>query len=266
MEYQYICKKVVEVVQKVAEFVTSERENFSRSGDIEIKGHSNFVTYVDKESELKLVQKLSKLIPDSGFIAEEGTSNRKGEKYNWIIDPLDGTTNFIHGLPPYSISVALKEDNELVVGVVLEIAHNEIFYAWKDGPAYRNDQPIVVAEGSNHREALIATGFPYYTFQFKDQYMKVFDFMIENTRGVRRLGSAAIDLCYVACGRFNAFWEYGLHAWDVAAGALILKQAGGKLADFELGNNYLNGGQIIASSEEYFEEFSKIVSSYMSNR
>ena len=119
MEYQYICKKVVEVVQKVAEFVTSERENFSRSGDIEIKGHSNFVTYVDKESELKLVQKLSKLIPDSGFIAEEGTSNRKGEKYNWIIDPLDGTTNFIHGLPPYSISVALKEDNELVVGVVL---------------------------------------------------------------------------------------------------------------------------------------------------
>ena len=96
--------------------------------------------------------------------------------------------------------------------------------------------------------------------------MKVFDFMIENTRGVRRLGSAAIDLCYVACGRFNAFWEYGLHAWDVAAGALILKQAGGKLADFELGNNYLNGGQIIASSEEYFEEFSKIVSSYMSNR
>ena len=187
---------------------------------------------------------LKKLIPDSGFITEEGTATFSGEKFKWFIDPLDGTTNYIHGISPYSISVGLSENEEMILGVVYEIASDEIFYAWKNSPAFSNGKEIKVATTSKSADTLIATGFPYYDFEETENYINALRELMKNTRGIRRLGSAAIDLCYVAAGRFDAFYEHALHAWDVAAGVFILQQAGGKISDFNGGKDWLFGGEI----------------------
>jgi len=263
MELKDLCEKVVEIVKETGEYVRSERANFSDQKDVEIKGHSNFVTYIDKGSEKRLVAQLGNLLLGSGFIAEEGTSDFVGETYNWVIDPIDGTTNFIHGLTPYAISVGLRKNTEVILGVVLEISHNEMFYAYKNGGAFLNGEPIKVTEHSEHQQALIATGFPYTAFDKMDNYLLCMREIMEKTGGVRRLGSAAIDLCYLACGRFEAFWEYGLHPWDVAAGAFIVQQAGGKVSDFEGEDNYLFNGEIIASNAVYFNKFYEIVNKHL---
>ncbi|MBN1927037.1 MAG: inositol monophosphatase [Prolixibacteraceae bacterium] len=259
IDYKETCLKVQAIVKECGEFIRNESSRFRSATDVETKGHSNFVTYVDKTSEKMLVESLGKLFPGSGFIAEEGTSEVKGERYNWIIDPLDGTTNFIHGLPPHSISVALTEGHELVIGVVYEITLDELFYAWKGSKAYLNNKPIEVSKHKEHQQALIATGYPYYDFGLMEKYFLVLKEFMEKTSGVRRLGSAAVDLCYVACGRFEAFWEYALHPWDVAAGSFIIKQAGGIVTDFNGGEGFLFNGDIIASNEQYFNKFYEIV-------
>jgi myo-inositol-1(or 4)-monophosphatase len=258
-----ICNKVIGIVRETGSYINSEKKNFSAVNDIERKGHSNFVTYIDKNSEKMLVSALGQLIPGSGFIAEEGTSDRKGEVYNWVIDPLDGTTNFIHGLAPHSISVALMENSEIVLGVVFEINSGEMFYATKGGGAFMNGQPIKVSVNSEHQQALIATGFPYHDFSEMDNYLLAMREIMEKTSGLRRLGSAAIDLCYVACGKFEAFWETGLNPWDVAAGILIVEEAGGKVADFSGGSNYLFGREIIATNALYFNNFYEIVNKHL---
>jgi myo-inositol-1(or 4)-monophosphatase len=263
MKLDDLCKKVIDIVKETGLYILSERTNFSDVSDVEIKGHSNFVTYIDKSSEEQLVAKLGNLIPGSGFIAEEGTSDEKGEIYNWVIDPLDGTTNFIHGLTPYSVSVGLIQKNEVILGVVYEISHDEMFHAIKGNGAFLNGSPIKVSEHTEHQQALIATGFPYYAFNKMDNYLSCMREIMEKTSGVRRLGSAAIDLCYVACGKFEAFWEYGLHPWDVAAGAFIVQQAGGKVSDFNGGGNYLFGGEIIAANAFYFNNFYEIVTKHL---
>jgi myo-inositol-1(or 4)-monophosphatase len=258
-----LSEKVLEIVKETGLYIKSESKRFSAQNDVEIKGHSNFVTYIDKTSEQMLVAKLGNLIPGSGFIAEEGTSDFKGEVFNWIIDPLDGTTNFIHSLTPHSISVALMQDSEIILGVVYEISHDEMFYAIKGGGAFFNETPILVTENAEHQQALIATGFPYYALDKMDDYLSCMRELMEKTSGIRRLGSAAIDLCYVACGKFEAFWEYGLHPWDVAAGAFIVQQAGGKVTDFKGGDSYLFSGEIIASNTVYFNYFYEIVNKHL---
>jgi myo-inositol-1(or 4)-monophosphatase len=258
-----LSEKVLKIVKETGLYIKSEGTRFSAQNDVEIKGHSNFVTYIDKTSERMLVASLGNLLPGSGFIAEEGTSDSKGEVYNWIIDPLDGTTNFIHGLTPHSISVALMQNNEIVLGVVYEISHDEMFYALKGGRAFLNGIPILVTENTEHQQALIATGFPYYALNRMDDYLSCMRELMEKTSGIRRLGSAAIDLCYVACGKFEAFWEYGLHPWDVAAGAFIVQQAGGKVTDFKGGDSYLFSGEIIAANTVYFNKFYEIVNKHL---
>ena len=259
MDLKQLCAEVRKCVLETAEMIREERKSFTAKSDVEVKGHSNFVTYIDKFSEKKLVNALSELLPESGFIAEEGTSDKKGEVYNWVIDPIDGTTNFIHGLAPYAISVALMRHDELVIGVVYEIPHGEMFYAWEGSKAYMNDEVISVSDNSEHQEALIATGFPYYDMGKLQPFMDSMVEVMEKTGGVRRLGSAAMDICYVASGQFEAFWEYGLHPWDIAAGALILKQAGGKICDFNGGDGFLFNGEIIASNSNYFSNFYEII-------
>lgn len=263
IDYENICVKVREIAIRTAQMIKNERINFSVLNNVEVKGHSNFVTHIDKLSEEMLVDELTKILPESGFIAEEGTSTKIGEIYNWVIDPIDGTTNFIHGLPPHAISIALMEKNEVVMGVVLEISGEEIFYAWKNSKAYCNDNVIQVTDFREHQQALIATGFPYYDMGRLDTFIAAMREIMEKTGGVRRLGSAAIDLCYVACGRFEAFWEYGLHSWDVAAGSLIVERAGGKVCDFKGSNKYLFNGEIIASNANYFNNFYEIVHRHM---
>ncbi len=259
MDFQKLCNKVISLTEETAQMISEERKYFRAASGIETKGHSNFVTYIDIMSEKRLTEGLSRLLPEAGFIAEEGTTSKKGDKYNWIIDPIDGTTNFIHGLTPYAISIALMCDNEIVLGVVLEISHHELFYAWKNSKAYCNHSEIQVSANSQHQNALIATGFPYYDLERMENYIGSMREIMEKTSGVRRLGSAAIDICYVASGKFEAFWEYGLHPWDVAAAAFIVEQAGGRVCDFNNTPDYLFSGNIIASNANYFDKFYEIV-------
>ncbi len=257
-DYQKICEKVQEIAKETGSFIRNEREKISEE-DVELKSVASLVTYVDKTAETKIVEALKKLIPGSGFITEEGTATHLDEKYKWIIDPLDGTTNFIHGLSPHCVSIALMKDDELVVGVIYEIGHSEMFYAWKSSPAFLNGKEIRVSSKENLADTLIGTGFPYYAFDKVNEYNNAMKELMQKTRGLRRFGSAAADLAYVACGRFNGFFEHALHAWDVAAGVLIVKQAGGMVSDFNGGENWLYGGEIVIASKAVFEPFQKIV-------
>lgn len=245
--YKQLCVDTCEIARNVGKFMSKERESFDNS-KIETKGLHDLVSYVDKESEKQIIEQLQKILPESGFIAEEGTNDKKGERYNWVIDPLDGTTNYIQGVPIYSVSIGLLDGNELVLGVVYEVGRDECFYAWKNGGAYLNGKAIHVSVRNNIHDALLATGFPYSDFSRMEDYMIFLNKMMKEARGVRRLGSAAADLAYVACGRFDAFWEYDLKPWDVAAGAVIVKEAGGKVTDYKGGNDYLYGHEIIASN------------------
>lgn len=260
--YQSICQNVQKIARETGSFIRNEREKVSEK-DVELKSVASLVTYVDKTAEAKIVEALKKLIPGSGFITEEGTATHSGEKYKWIIDPLDGTTNFIHGIAPHSVSIALMEDEELVVGVVYEIGQNEMFYAWKGSPAFLNGKEIRVSTAKNLADTLIGTGFPYYAFERVDDYNNAMKELMQHTRGLRRFGSAAVDLAYVAAGRFDAFFEHALHAWDVAAGVLIIRQAGGKVSDFNGGENWLYGGEIVAASEAIFDSFYRIVNKHL---
>jgi myo-inositol-1(or 4)-monophosphatase len=254
MNLEKITNEVVELAQMVAAFIRTESKKF-RSEDIIEKGVHNLVTYVDKESENKIVQTLKKIFPEAGFIAEENQALERKEQYNWIIDPLDGTTNFVHSLPPFSISIALAHREEIIVGVIYEINLDECFYAWKDGPAFLNGKQIQVSKTKLLDNSLIATGFPYYDFSLMKPYLELLSDLMQTTRGVRRLGSAAVDLAYVACGRFDLFYEYSLNPWDVAAGILIVQRAGGTVTDFNGGADFLFGMHIIASNKLIHNEF-----------
>jgi myo-inositol-1(or 4)-monophosphatase len=247
MTLEEIKPEVIAICREVGQFIRDEAQAFDRSR-IEFKhGFNNLVSYVDKEAEQRLVRNLKRLIPGSGFLAEEGTGSSTQSEFEWIIDPLDGTTNFMHGLPVFAISVALAKQGVPVLGVVYEVNRNECFHATTNSPAFCNDQPIQVSSVNELNESLLATGFPYNYLDKKEHYLEIIRQFLEKTHGIRRLGSAAIDLAYVACGRFEGFFEYNLNAWDVAAGALIVQQAGGTVTDFSGGNNFLHGGEIVAA-------------------
>ncbi len=254
IDIQTLCKEVCVLSKEVGVFIRSERNKFT-SEKIEVKGKNDFVSYVDKTSEKRIIDKLAILLPEAGFIAEEGTSSKKGDIYNWIIDPLDGTTNFIHGIPSFAISIALMRNEKLVLGVIYEINLDECFYAWEGSKSYLNGKEINVSNTSKVSDALLATGFPYYDYSRLDEYMELFKYFMRNTRGLRRLGSAATDLAYVACGRFDGFYEYCLQPWDVAAGSFIVQQAGGKVTDFKGEGNYLFNREIVAGNNLFFDEF-----------
>lgn len=253
-----ICFKVTELTKEVGNFILTEGMRF-KNGDIEKKGHNDLVSYVDKEAEIRIVRGLSKILSNSGFITEEKTKEDYREKYTWIIDPLDGTTNFIHGIPCYCISIALLNEDKLVLGVVHELTRDECFYAWENSAAFMNSEMIQVSGIDKLSDSLIATGFPYHKYDRMIPYMEVFDYCMHHTHGLRRLGSAAADLAYVACGRFESFYEYGLNPWDVAAGAFIVQQAGGRVTDFNGTNNYVFGEEIIASNSGIAEEMLNMV-------
>lgn len=252
MDLQEINKKLISLTKEVKKYIENEAQNFSKK-DIELKGKNDLVSYVDKTAEKMIVEGCKKIIPDSGFIAEEGTSDKKGEVYTWIIDPLDGTTNFTHGVPVYAISIGLMKNDEIVLGVVYEINRDECFYAIKGRGAFLNDTPISVSKTSSVSESLIATGFPYHSFDKMSDYLKILKIFMEKSHGLRRLGSAAIDLVYVACGRFEGFFEFNLKPWDIAAGALIVQEAGGTVTDFKGENNFLFNGDIIAANSVHAE-------------
>ncbi len=262
IDYKKICYKAAEVIRETGNFINKELSRFDK-GRAEAKGLNDFVSYIDKDSEEILVEKLGTILPEAGFITEEGTSSKKGLKYCWVIDPLDGTTNYIHGLHPFAISVALMEDNEIVVGIVYEAGGDEIFTSWKNGGTWLNDVPVHVSDTSYLSGSLIATGFPYYDFSRLNNFMMSLSHFCKTTHGIRRLGSASIDLAYVACGKFDAFYEYSLKPWDVGAGILLVREAGGRVSDFSGDENNISGNEIIASNSLVFPEFLENVSKFM---
>jgi myo-inositol-1(or 4)-monophosphatase len=257
MDLKKMTQQVAECAKKVGQFIREERKTFSYQR-VEIKGLNDLVSYVDKTSEKMLVDQLSVIFPEAGFIVEENTKSEK-KKYNWIVDPLDGTTNFIHGIPCYAISIALEFNGEIIIGVVYEVAQDECFWAFKDGGAFANGKPISVSERTKLSESLIATGFPIYNFSRLDAFIHTLTHLMKNTHGIRRIGAAAADLCYLACGRVDAFFEYNLNPWDVAAGALIVTEAGGTVSDFKGYQNWLFGKEIVATNKHLQNSVEQII-------
>lgn len=251
-------KDIEAIIRKAGAFAREEFLNFSRK-DIEYKGKNDLFSYVDVETEKMLKAGFRKLLPGAGFINEEGEDEAGENGFRWIIDPIDGTTNFTHGLPLFAISVALQFEEETIMGIVYEVAHDEMFTAEKGKGARLNGNPISVSEIDNLSEGLVATGFPYTKFDWLDDYMDMLKHIMKESHGIRRLGSAAIDLIYVACGRFESFFEIGLNPWDVAAGALIVTEAGGKVTDFQDGPNFLFGRQIVASNAHVHQQMLEVI-------
>lgn len=247
IQLEKICLNACQVLRQVGLFIQEELGKVQNQ-DIETKSLNSLVSYVDQTAERQLVAGLKPLIDGATFLTEEETIATQKGTYQWIIDPLDGTTNFLHQLPFFSISVALQQENKTVIGMVYEVNRQECFYAWKNGGAYLNGQTIQVSQNQKMADSLLATGFPYYDYEHTKAYLKVLEHCMKNTRGIRRFGSAALDLAYVACGRFDAFFEYSLNAWDVAGGAFIVQEAGGVVNDFKGGEDYLFGKEIVAGS------------------
>ncbi len=260
MDLARITRQTINLSREVGAYIKQEAKGFNFNR-VEEKGLNDLVSYVDKTAEVRIVEGLRDILPDAGFITEEGTAGHSREEYRWIVDPLDGTTNFTHGLPIYATSIALMQDDELVVGVVYEINKDEMFSAFKGNGALLNGESINVSGRSQLSESLLATGFPYYNFDKIPQYLKILNEFMQSTHGLRRMGSAAVDLAYVACGRFEGFFEFNLNAWDVAAGCLIVKEAGGKVTDFNRGENYIFDREIIAAGK-VLEEMQGIISKY----
>lgn len=253
MDKERIIQEVIKASTEVGHFALSELSTFDQS-KVEYKGINDLVSYVDKESERKLVEKLKIVLPEAGFITEEGTEDQRDTEYTWVIDPLDGTTNYVHGIPIFAVSIGLlRAKNEMVLGVIFDPNRNECFHATNSGPAFCNHQEIKVSPNTAMGKSLVATGFPFTKFDELSKYMPLLQEFMSQTHGVRRMGSAAIDLAYVACGRFDGFFEYNLNPWDVAAGALIVQRAGGKVTDFGGNDNYVFGRQILAANQVHGE-------------
>lgn len=258
MQYNQIANEVIEVAKQAGAFIREQRKIFD-SSKIEYKGLNDLVSYVDKTAEEMIVLGLTNILPDAGFVTEEKTINKTGERFNWIIDPLDGTTNFIHGMPIFSVSIALKEFDELVVGVVYEVNMDECFYAWKDSAAFMNGKEIRVSDDTTLATSLLATGFPYYDFTKQAAYLEIFAQLMRGTHGIRRLGSAAVDLAYTAAGRIEGYYEYNLNAWDVAAGILIVRQAGGEVVNFSGGDECMDIRELVATNGKITQELLSII-------
>lgn len=246
MHLEKLCLEVMEITRPVGEYIKKQRETF---GDIliEKKGVRDFVTEVDTNAEKRLVNALKNLLPEAGFITEEKTVEQTDKEYLWIIDPLDGTMNYVHGIPIYSISIALQHKGEIILGVVLEVANNEMFYSWKGAKSYCNGKEIHISGCDNLGDALIATGFPYIRNDERTQKIsETLKYFLDNGRDVRRLGTAATDLCYVACGRMDVYYEGFLNIWDIAAGIIIAENAGAFVSDFN-GQRHFHEGKVVAT-------------------
>ncbi|HBG71490.1 MAG: hypothetical protein A2W93_14660 [Bacteroidetes bacterium GWF2_43_63] len=249
-----LVESIIQAASRAGSFQLDSVKKLQKS-DVESKGLNDFVSFVDKQSEEMLLNDLSMIIPGSAFLAEESGEKATGSEWTWIVDPLDGTTNYIHGIPLYSVSIGLMRNGELYAGVVHEPNLNEIFHAVKGEGAFLNRQPIRVTNTAAMKDSLWATGFPYHDFEKIDQYMDFIRYSIRHTHGLRRLGSAAVDLVYTAAGRMDGFFEFGLNPWDVAAGALIVQEAGGVVTDFSGSDGYVFNKEIIACNPVLFKEF-----------
>jgi myo-inositol-1(or 4)-monophosphatase len=259
-----ICQQSIELIRETGAFIQNQRAGFDIN-IVETKGLRDFVSYVDKESEQKLVSGFKKILPGSGFVAEENSAGNSDEDYIWFIDPLDGTTNFIHGITPFAISVGLQHKGKMIMGIVLELGQNELFWSYTGKPVFCNDKPVQVSKAGGVNQGLISTGFPINNFERLPNHISAVSQVIQNSHGVRRHGSAATDLAYIAAGRFDGFFEYGLSPWDVAAGAFLVEQAGGKTSDYRGKDNFLYGREMLAGAPAVYDELLVILQKAMYN-
>ena len=216
------------------------------------KGPKDFVSEVDRAAEATIVETILDAYPDHAILAEEGTAkgaNADAENL-WIIDPLDGTTNFLHGFPQYCVSIGLQQRGQITQAVIYDPVRNDLFTATRGRGAFLNDRRIRVSKRDHLRDCLIGTGFPFRDGSYLDTYLRMMKAMIEQTAGLRRPGAAALDLAYVAAGFYDGFWEVGLNPWDVAAGSLLVQEAGGLIGDLAGEGDFLHGGQVIAANPE----------------
>ncbi len=208
----------------------------------------DLLTIADKESEIYIINKIKKKYPNHSILSEESGEINNDNEYRWVIDPLDGTTNFVHNLPIFAVSIALQKNNKTICAVVYNPAADKCFYAQKESSAYLNDQKINVSKSDNLNDSLLVTGFPYLHDERYDLSFEIFKEFYDRTRGLRRLGSAALDLCFVAMGRFDGYYEYNLYPWDICAGAFILEKSGGKVTDWDNSKLKLSGERILATN------------------
>lgn len=231
------------------------RENCRKPKEIEFKGVIDLVTSVDRQSERKIVEIIRANFPDHSVLSEEETDHQSAQsEYRWIIDPLDGTTNFAHSYPQFCVSIALERGSEVILGLVYDPLGGECFRALKGEGATLNGDPIHVSNVAALNDALLATGFPYDRRENADYYLTFFKAFLTRSQGIRRAGAAALDLCYLACGRIDGFWELKLCPWDVAAGALIVAESGGRLSDFRGKEFSICGGETLASNGTIHDE------------
>ncbi len=236
------------------------KENFGRitSTQIDLKQQFDFVTFVDKSAEQKIISVIREEYPDHKFFAEESDKDEPGG-YRWIIDPLDGTTNYIHGFPAFSISIALEYNKEIIIGVIYDPMREELFVAEKGKGATLNDKTIRVSDITDPALSLLTTGFPFRSKNYLELYLESFRQLFLKASGIRRIGSVALDFSYLACGRCEGFWEIGLSPWDVAAGYLIIREAGGLMTDFSGGDSPVWTGNVIASNGHLHETIIRVV-------
>lgn len=258
MNYKVICTQAIQIVEEVSTFIEQELGRVT-SAQVESKAQNSLVSYVDQEAESRLVKGLGEIIPDSGFVTEEDTVDSP-QAYTWIIDPLDGTTNFLHGIPHFSISVALRHDEELVLGIIADVMRGDIYHGIAGQGAYLNANRIEVSRQTTLKDSIIATGFPYDAAYNKTPYLKMLQLLMAESRGIRRFGSAALDMAYVAAGRFEAFYETSLSIWDIAAGMVICKEAGALCTDYYRSTNP-TGRSIIVANPDIHEQLVQRTSS-----
>ena len=244
-----LLQKHVEILSReVGSFIRGEL-NIVEHSDIHEKDINSLVSYVDETAEKTIVNSLQSQVEGAGFITEENTVNQGRKEYTWIIDPLDGTSNFLNKIPHFSISIALQHKEQLLLGVVYDIMRDTCFSAIKGGGLFVNGLPKQIGQVTTLDQAMVVTGFPYEKDSIFEASFSILKYFLKNARGFRRLGSAALDLAYVAAGRLDVYYESNLNAWDVAAGVLLVQEAGGEVHDFQNQDNMLNNGEIIASNK-----------------
>lgn len=259
MNIEQICEEVKQLSRDVGSFIKDELNKVNVE-QIITKDHNSLVTYVDQTAERQIVEKLQKLIPEATFITEEATVEQKSGDLVWIIDPLDGTNNFLQKIPHFAVSIALRQEDEMILGVVFDVMREECFSATKGGGAFLDGRPIHVSQKTEIQDCVLATGFPYTkSMNFKPLIQTLEHWMI-HARGIRRFGAAALDLCFVAAGRIDCYYEFKLNIWDVAAGMLIVQEAGGNISDYAGGDTYKGGNQVVASNGKIHSYIIKILS------
>lgn len=244
--------------------ITYNAEKLDRL-NITVKGHADFVSEVDHQAEMDIINTIKEAYPEHAIYAEE-SGRTAGNDFEWIIDPLDGTTNFLHGIPQYGVSIAMREKGVLKVAVIYDPVRDELFTAVKGEGALLNDRRIRVSKTDNMGYALLATGFPYKDMKNLDLWSDCFRAVLPETSGVRRAGSAALDLAWVAAGRYDGFWEFDLNAWDIAAGVLLVQEAGGMVSEVDGGRDHMLSGDIMVANSTIYRKmlrkFSPIVQKY----